>query len=206
MRRVRDRHLPDPFRRWADRGEPLPPGVIVLPRTVDVLGNLMGVAQVGLGCVGMGWVTARWIVPSTDLTRPGNAALLALFWCVLLALLGWFARKLWSAVGARRDRGRGRLRQGVLVGREGVLVRLSPDRCYAVRMDRFVRAEEWTNGSEDSPTYVRIVTRDGPIDFADADLTAGAAEVNHAVAAARGLPDESAAAPGPARDVGPKGS
>ena len=185
MRRVRDRHLPEPFRAWIDRDAPLPPGVTVLPRTIDVWGNAFGLVQVGMGCVGLGALYVYVIARAVTLTEAGSLTFLALCGGLLLVLLVWFSRRLWSEIGASRDRKAGRLRQGVLIGPEGVLVRLTPDRCYPVPMDHFVRAEEWTNGTEDSATYVRIVTRDGPVDFADADFKADAAELNRIVAAAR---------------------
>ena len=76
------------------------------------------------------------------------------------------------------------LRQGVLVGPDGVLVRLKPNRCYPIPMERFVRAEKWTGGGQDGIDYVRIETLEGPIDLPDEQLTFGAAEVNQAVAVA----------------------
>ena len=79
----------------------------------------------------------------------------------------------------------GALRQGILVGPEGILVRLAPNRCYPIPADRFVWAEEWSGGGVEGGDYLRIVTRDGPVDIWDHDITADAAEVNRAVAMAR---------------------
>ena len=42
FRRGTRRHLPDPFRAWINRAEPLPPGVIVLPRSISVSGDGVG--------------------------------------------------------------------------------------------------------------------------------------------------------------------
>ena len=36
MRSVSDRGLPEPYRTWIDRSDPLPAGVRLLPRTVEV--------------------------------------------------------------------------------------------------------------------------------------------------------------------------
>ena len=183
MRRVRDSHLPDPFRAWIDRADPLPPGVTVLPRTVSVSGDVLALVVVGIGCVGIG-VPIVTVVPQAE-PRVGGWAVVGLISVVLVGVLTWLAKRLWRTIGASRDQKAGVLRQGVLVGPDGVLVRLKPNWCYPIPMERFVRAEKWTGGGQDGIDYVRIKTLEGPIDLPDEQLTFGAAEVNQAVAAAR---------------------
>jgi membrane protein implicated in regulation of membrane protease activity len=182
-RRVRDRHLPEPFRSWIDRAAPLPPGVTILPRTVSVLGAVLLVFLAVIGCVGLG-VPIATVVPRADLDA-GGWAVVGLIAAALVGLLVWQVHRLGRAIGARRDRAAGALRQGILVGSEGVLVRLAPNRCYPILADRFLRAEEWSGGGVEGSDYLRIVTRDGPVDIWDHDITADAAEVNRAVAVAR---------------------
>ena len=187
MRRVRDRNLPDPFRTWIDRAIPLPPGVTVLPRTIDFWAELIGLLCVEFVCLVMAGI---FIGAATDWLRrlPTNTAGLAVLAVGLLLLFGWpiwMVLRLWRTVEASRDEKAGRLRQGVVVGPEGVLVRLVPNRCYAIPMDRFVTARSWGGGGESGVDYLRIETRDGPVDFADLHLSVGAAEVNEAVAGAR---------------------
>jgi hypothetical protein len=105
----------------------------------------------------------------------------------LVGLLIWRVYRVGRAVGARRDQAASALRQGILVGPEGVLVRLAPNRCYPIPADRFMRAEEWSGGGAEGSDYLRIVTRDGPVDIWDHDITADAAEVNRAVAVAQAV-------------------
>lgn len=62
--------------------------------------------------------------------------------CFLLGLIPWYLlRRLSNTIGAWLQLKRGTLRQGILVGPEGVLVRMEPNRCYAIALDRFVNAK-----------------------------------------------------------------
>ncbi len=182
MRRVRDRHLPEPFRTWIDRAGPLPPGVTVLPRTVSVSGDALGLLLAVIGCVGLGVPMVAFL--RTEMDASGRAVV----GVISAALIGYLVSqtyRLGRTIGARRDQRAGVLRQGILVGPEGVLVRVTPNRCYPVPMDRFVRAEQWSGGGENGSDYLRVVTRDGPVDIADECMAADAGDVGRAVAAAR---------------------
>lgn len=183
MRRVRDQYLPEPYRTWTDPSVPLPPGVTVLPRTVGVRGSVLVVSLALMGCVGVGLPIAI-VVPAA--TGAGEWAMAGLIAAAPIGFLVWTVQRLWRTISAHRDQKAGVLRLGILVGPEGLLVRLTPNWCYPVSMDRFVRAEEWSGPGTEGSDYLRIVTLDGPVDIWDHEITASAADVNGAVAAARG--------------------
>jgi hypothetical protein len=186
MRRVRDRDLREPFRAWIDRGVPLPPGVTVLPRNIDVFGDALALIILGGPCLVAGGVfvgaVSGWLRHFPD---TGGMVFLTLGLIVWLGVPIWAAHRLCRTIGARGDQKAGTLRQGVLVGPEGVLVRLAPNWCYPIPIDRYITAGKWSGGGSDGIDYLRIETRDGPVDFADEHLTVGAAEVNDAVRAVR---------------------
>jgi len=185
MRRVRDRRLPHPFREWIDRALPLPDGVVVLPRAVSVATDALQFAYPGLAMVGMG-VFFTFLVMQTGGWRDGWALIfLVISWLILFGLPLLLARRLWQTIHARQDQRVGVLRQGVIVGREGVLIRLQPNCCYPIALDDFVKAEEWRGGGEDGTDHLRIVTTDGSIELIPDHLSVGAERVNHAVAGVR---------------------
>jgi hypothetical protein len=130
------------------------------------------------------------IVIATTVGWPGvgGLAFLVLSSSIRFGIPVWMAHRLWRTIGALHDQKANSLRQGVLVCPQGVLVRLVPNRCYPIPMERFVKVEEWSGGGsgggEDS---LRIETRDGPIDFVADHFTVGADGVNQAVAAVRSL-------------------
>jgi hypothetical protein len=205
MRSVRDRRLPEPFRAWINRAEPLPPGVTVLPRTINVSLAVMVLIFPGMAFVGMGVAFIALFVPTGGLQGVGGLVFLALWSTISFGVPLWLVHRLWRTIGARRDQAAGTLRQGVLVGPEGVLVRLTPNRCYVIPMDRFVTAKEWSGGGDSGTDWLRIETRDGPIDFTADHFTIGAAGVNQAVAAVRRRPAarRGPGTPGRAKAAGP---
>lgn len=187
MRKVRDQRLQEPFRAWIDRAQPLPDHVTVLPREVDVSLAVMRLVYPGLGFGGMG--VAFIVVAVKTGGEPPPAGVLAFLALSLLILFGVPVSQvlqLLHTLQARRDQQAGNLRQGVLVGPEGVLVRLKHNACYPVPMDRIITASEWSGGGEDGTDWLRIETKDGPVDFDQELLTVGAKEVNHAISAVKG--------------------
>jgi hypothetical protein len=179
MRRVRDKNLPVPFRQWIDRDYALPSDVTVLPRVISPLTEFM-LFVVGLaGCGAMGTLLFT-VIPEFTLSSESWIAIV-LIAAAMLGYLLWVGRRLWTALAAYRDRKAGDLRLGIIVGPEGVLVRMNPGRCYPVFTDRFVRAEPWSGGGENGSDYLRIVTKDGPIDIWDHDIVADATEVNRVI-------------------------
>jgi len=145
----------------------------------------MALVVVGTPCLAMAGLIGAMSKPLLYDLDAGRVAVFVLFFIVLFGVPLWMAYWLWHTIGARRDQKVGTLRQGVLVGPEGVLVRLAPNRCYPVPMERFVTAKEWSGGGDEGTDWLTIETKDGPVDFASQYLTVGAAEVNQAVAAVR---------------------
>jgi hypothetical protein len=172
LRPVPDRCLPEPYRSWIDGTQPLPAQVGLLPRSVAVIRDLSLCLPIGFMCIAMDilivfmfWplmVLGEWVV----ILVVGGV-------CFLLGLIPWYLlRRLSNTIGAWRQLKRGTLRQGILVGPEGVLVRMEPNRCYAIALDRFVdakvevrlsRATKWSQYQE-TPDFV-IETLDGPVAF-----------------------------------------
>jgi hypothetical protein len=147
------------------------------------MGGVLVVALALMGCVGVG-VPMAIVVPYAA-TGAGDWAVVGLIAAAAVAFLMWNVYRLWRMICARRDQKAGVLRQGILVSPEGILVRLWPGRCYPVPMADFIGAEEWSGPGTEGSNYLRIMTRDGPIDIWDHDIAAGAADVNRAVTAAR---------------------
>ncbi len=174
LRAVRDRRLPEPYRSWADRTQPLPPQVRLLPRSVDIvydLGTFVIVGGMFLGMIALFLFTA-WGTPVRN--DPLFAAMV-----LLLALVPWFLlRRLWITLGAWRDQKRGTLRQGILVGPEGLLVRMEPNYCYAIAIDHFVNA---TTEEHQATTDFVIETLDGSATFVDHRLSAAPWELHRCV-------------------------
>jgi len=183
MDRISDRRLPEPFRAWIDRAAPLPPGVTVLPRVVSVTGGVLVASLALIGCVGRG-VPMAIMVPRAA-TGVGDWAVAGLVAAAAVGFLVWTLYRLGRMFGARRDQKAGVLRQGILIGPEGILVRLTPNRCHPIPMDRFVRAEPWSGPGTEGGDYLRLVTTGGPVDIWDHDITGDAADVNQVVAAVR---------------------
>lgn len=139
MRKIRDQHLQEPFRAWIDPAQPLPEDVTVLPREVDVSLAVMRLVYPGLGFLGIG--VAFIVVAAMTSSAPppaGVFAFLALSSLILFGISVWLILQWWHTLHARRDQRAGNLRQGVLVGPEGVLVRFKPNACYPVPMDRLI--------------------------------------------------------------------
>ena len=167
MRALADRRLPEPYRAWVDRAAALPPGVVLLPRTIDVGHDalLLVALTLPLGVVGAFFLMmASRVQPATDGWAP----------FLMTGLVGvglWIApvlllRRLARTIGASADLERGVLRQGIFIGAEGALVRMEPDTCHPIPADRFVSAKliappSATRGSRQS--MVVVETLDGTI-------------------------------------------
>jgi hypothetical protein len=69
-------------------------------------------------------------------------------------------------VGAA-DANKGRLRQGILVGTHGILVRLQPNQCHPIAVSEFIDARIRVTDGDDgtSKDFYRIETTRSPIEF-----------------------------------------
>lgn len=194
LRPVSDGRLPEPYRSWIDGTRPLPAQVRLLPRTVAVLYELLLFVTIGFGFVAMDILVVLMFGPVVEkgpwgpiVVVGGIVFLLALLPCYLLRRLG-------HTIGAWRQLQRGTLRQGILVGPEGVLVRMEPNRCYAIALDRFVTARVEASASPGSvPSDFVIETLDGPVAFFLDSSSAPPEQLNQCVAELR---SGSASAPG----------
>jgi hypothetical protein len=161
--------LSEPYRSWIDRAQPLPAGVRLLPRTVKVAGDVLLFLLLGGMFGGMGVLILTLGPLRFDPANEGWSPYLFLgtlivgLWLVPLVLL----LRAWRTVGAWNDRKRGTLRQGILVGPEGVLVRVEPNWCYPIDADRFVEALfRVSRGRRVAPaSFFRIETLDGLVEF-----------------------------------------
>jgi hypothetical protein len=133
MRRVRDRDLPEPFRGWIDRDQPLPPDVVVLPREILVSSEWWGFVYTACIFLVMGVLSGFMLWSALEHPEAYLIAFIVLWYGILIGVPLRVAYKLWRTVQADRDRKAGVLRQGVLVGREGVLVRMTPNQCARSR-------------------------------------------------------------------------
>ena len=184
MRAISDRTLPEPYRSWIDRSASLPSAVRVLPRTVDLGSDLVAFLALGsmFGVMGALFVLLPpWrFDPATEGWRPYLvlAALCSALWSVPLLLL----RRVALTLGAQADLKRGTLRQGVLVGPEGMLVRMEPNRCHPIPLDRFVLATLFPpEKSRDGRKRTLIIeTLDGVVEFFAERLDAHPERINAA--------------------------
>jgi hypothetical protein len=183
MRRVCDRRLPEPYRTWIDKAMPLPPGVVVLPRTINVAQGVMVLIFPGLALVGMGAAFIAFAVTAGGWQNAGGLGFLALSSAICFGVPLWIALRLAQTVGARRDQRANVLRQGILIGPEGLLVRLRPDRSYLVPLGRFIRAKVWTGHGEEAMDWLGIETQDGRVDVVVGELAVSAEAINRAVEA-----------------------
>ena len=182
MRRIRDRHLPQPYRAWIDKTSPLPNGVVVLPRTIQVAQEVRVLVFPGVALVGMGAAFIALFAPADVWQNAGALGFLALSSAITFGVPLWMALRLVRTIDARRDQRANVLRQGILVGPEGLLVRLRAGRSYLVPLARFIGAKVWSGGGESGTDWLGIETRDGRVDVAECDLAVGAEAVNRAVA------------------------
>ena len=170
-RAVRDNAMPEPYRSWIDRSKPLPASVRLLPRALNVFYDLGIFLILGLMFAGM----AALIVLIMPWRATGAPVIMVLVIGIMVSglLIVPFVllRRLIRTIVATRDQKRGVLRQGILVGPEGLLVRIEPNDCFPVPADRFLGAELRISGG---PTdndhavekeYFRIETENGPIEF-----------------------------------------
>jgi hypothetical protein len=167
LRPVTDDRLPEPYQSWIDEAQPLPAQVRLLPRSVAVIHDLILFLLLGVMIIGMDVLILALFFPALAAAGGWVPILVVGAVCLLLALIPlYLLRRLIITLGAWRRLKRGTLRQGILVGREGVLVRMEPNRCYAIALDRFVNAKIETSVTPGQvPADFVIETLDGRVAF-----------------------------------------
>jgi hypothetical protein len=163
---VRDRDLPEPFRTWTERDVPLSESIALLPRTVSVSADAWSLTYLTIVCFAMaGSIAFGFTQGGPDVPVWAAACIAGLIAALITVPLG-ATRKLISTIAARRDQRTDRLRQGVLVGPDGILIRLQPNRCYAFSLNEFLRAEDRTESDDESTRhFIRIVFQSGTVEF-----------------------------------------
>lgn len=172
MRSRPDRALPEAYRAWIDPTQPLPGDVHLLPREVKVGEDLLIALGLGGTFAALGTLMGTFLTGLFHATEGGALELwpLLLFtavtaglWLVPLILV----RRLIGTLRASKDAKDGRLRQGLLLGRQGLLLRLTPNQSYVVPAKEFVAAR--LRFSRRGPTQqqglFRIETRGDAVEF-----------------------------------------
>lgn len=166
LRPVPDRHLPEPYRLWIDEALPLPAQVRLIPRSVAVIYDLGLFVTIGFTFMAMDFLIVLMFFPALAAGGGWVPILVVGAVCLLLGLIPWYLlRRLSITLGAWRQLKRGTLRQGILVGPMGVLVRMEPNRCHAIDLDRFVNARIEASASTNLPSDFVIETLDGCVAF-----------------------------------------
>ncbi len=163
---VSDDRLPEPYRSWIDEAQALPAQVRILPRSVAVIHDLIFFVTLGFTPIAMVILIVLMFWPALVAAGATVPLLVLGAVCSLLALIPlYLLRRLCITLGAWHRLKRGTLRQGILVGPGGVLVRMEPNRCYGIALDRFVNAKIEASVSTDVPSDFVIETLDGPVAF-----------------------------------------
>jgi hypothetical protein len=187
LRPVPDRQLTEPYRSWIDETQPLPAQVRLLPRSVAVVRDLGMFVILGVMVIGMDlFVVSLFLTALVGAGGWGPIIVVGAI-CSLLALIPLYL--LWRLIhtlGAWRQLKRGTLRQGIFVGREGLLVRMEPNRCYAIALDRFVNAKIEASATPSRiPSDFVIETLDGRTAFYLDGLSGPPEQINQWVAELR---------------------
>lgn len=186
MKTSRDSVLTPPFREWIEPALPLPQHVTLVPRTISIALDALLLVLFGgfFGPFAALMIRAIYLdhargETGSDRAWIGMTILAALcLWVVL-----FFVRRLVVTCRAALARSRNTLRQGVFVGREGILIRLEPNRCLAIPADRFVSAQRYPPAESRDPRAARIdiETKDGPFTFMESRCEGGASAIESAV-------------------------
>lgn len=188
LRKQRDNQLEEPYRSWINREVSLPADLILLPRKMNVQGEAMLLIAVVLGCFAMAalFLPQALISIRTDESTDSFLVIVLIALAIVFAPL-WIGWRLCETLGARRDQRCGKLRQGIFIGSAGVLVRLSPNKCFAIPLEKFLRAKPWSGSEVGNGEFICIETKDGNIDVSERSLAVDADAVNQSVFEARVL-------------------
>lgn len=182
----RDSQLEEPYRSWINGKVSLPEDVTILPRKIAVQPAAMLFVAVVLGCA----TFATLLLPGAFASLPTDESTDSFLTVVLIGSLTVFLPfltlgHLFVTLSARRELSRRKLRQGIIVGSVGILVRLAPNKCFVIPLERFLRAVRWSGGGDCTEEFICIETQDGKIDFSERSLSVDAAAINQSVFEAR---------------------
>lgn len=165
LRSIRDSGLPMPFSSWIDRSQPLPGRVKLLPRSIDFAYDLGMFVILGVMFFSM---PALMIMMFWTVFEQGEWAAIIPLSIVSLLLASvpmLLLRRVMITTGAYFDQKRGRLRQGIFVGPEGVLVRMEPNRGYPIALERFVKARTNVDNEAGTSSAFVVETLDGTVEY-----------------------------------------
>ena len=188
LRGKRDSQLEEPYRSWINREVSIPADVIFLPRKINVPSEAMLVIAVLIGCATMTFLFLPGALKSFHSDVSTDSSLVITLVALANVLLPfWTIRRLSETLRARLEQRRGKLRQGIFVGTAGILVRLTPNKCFALPLEKFMRAKHWSGSENGGGEFICIETKDGNIDFSERSLAVDAEAVNQSVFEARVL-------------------
>lgn len=185
MKSISDNRLPREFQRWIDKAAPVPNGVHILRRTIDLRGDVliflaMGILFGMMPALLIVILIEEWASISANLGMLGSMIAVALG-CASVPLL--LLHRAWVTYRASLDDRRGQLRQGVFIGPEGVLVRMTPNKNYPIAWSEFVAARRYPPKESRSVRRPQLIIRTtrGEISFFAERLPAGYSEI-HSIA------------------------
>ncbi len=182
LRRQRDSQLEEPYRSWINGEVLLPEEVTILPRKIDVQSEAMLLFAVVLGCA----ILAFFFLPGPLKSISSDPSTDSFLTVVLLGSVVVFLpyltiRRLYTTLAALREQRYGKLRQGIIVGPAGVLIRLTANKCFVIPLESFVRAKPWAGSEAGNEEFICIETKNGNFDFSERSLVADADAVNQLV-------------------------
>lgn len=181
LRPMRDKQLPAPYDAWIDRTQPLPSSVQLLPRSVAIVYDLGMFLILGMLFLTVPALMIMMFWNSLIRGDWGTIIPVAVISSLLASVPLLLLRRSIITVGAYLDLKRGRLRQGILLGHEGLLVRMEPNACYLIPRDRFVKAKTESSGDASGTSSFIIETLDGQVGFFTERLNATPEQLNRCI-------------------------
>ena len=180
MRPLSESSLDEPFQSWIDQSKPLPVNVTLLPRSIDVAGDMFSAIYITAMCLVMLALMCFFFRPVFTEPELGPLAFFGLVLAILLGVPLWVIRRLIRTLAARRDQRAGVLRFGIFVGPAGLLVRLVPNRCYPIARVDFILARDWSGGGDSGSDWLALQTRSSTLDLSADHLSVSADQINQA--------------------------
>lgn len=164
MRPCRDADLGLPFQAWIDSATPLDAQVRLIPRSIHPGYDLLAFTSslVSFGAMSAFLVFFSWKMVTVEASY--SMPIIVMLIAVGLLAVPWVLGRRWmrsqAAAGEQR---RGQLRQGILVGVDGLLIRMEPNCCYAIMWDRYLGAKSFSRSA--GSAMFQVETLDGPVNF-----------------------------------------